>query len=106
MAADEEALQYFNVVLVRPQMQEIAPGLLENAFTLLRLVKEILLVIRLYQVVIGIYPVSGSCLRVLGLDHPDPGELHIHFVIYFDADHIVFLSGHFKGIFKVQFRAA
>src|SRR5579872_5538655 len=77
----EKPLQDLDVVIVRPQMQEIAPGFLENAFTLLRLVKKILLIIRTHQVIARVNPIPAAGLGVFRFDHSDGWQLHIHFII-------------------------
>ena len=86
-------------------MQKIASGLLENAFTLLCLVKKILLIVRADQIIIRIHPVSASRLRIFCFDHADRRKLHVHLVIDFYTDDIVFFTGYFEGLFEGWFTA-
>src|SRR6185312_7991930 len=98
VATDKEPLQDLYIVFVGPQVQEIAPGLLKYAFTLLRLVKKILLITRADQVIARVDPITPSGFRIFGLDHPDRRQLHIHLVIHLDPDHIVLLARYLQRL--------
>src|SRR5690349_6445425 len=86
-------------------MQKIASGLLENAFTLLCLVKKILLIVRADQIIIRIHPVSAAGLGIFGFDHADRRQLHVHLIIDLDADDIVVFSGYFESLFESRLTA-
>ena len=105
MTSDKKPLQDLDVILVCSQMQEIASGFLENAFTLFSLVKKILLVIRADKEIARIHPIPPARLGILCLDHPDGRQLHIHLIVELDPDNIMFFPGHFQGLVESQLPA-
>jgi hypothetical protein len=104
VTAYEETLEDLYIVFVRAQVQKIAAGLLEDAFTLLGVVKEILLVVGPHEVVVCIYPIASPGFGVFGFDHADGRQLHIHLIIDLYPDEIVFLACYFQGVLESGFR--
>jgi hypothetical protein len=79
-------------------MQQIAAGLCEYLLAMLRMPEEFGLVFLPYQEIAGIDKELLAGFGILGEDDTGIGQQHFHFVVYLDADEIMFAAGHFEGI--------
>src|SRR5580692_191839 len=83
-------------------MEQVTSGFLKDTFALLRLLKKILLIVGAHEVIIRVNPIAAARLGILRFNHPDLGQLHIHAIVYLDADEIVLLAGDLQCVVKIR----
>ena len=64
------------------------------------MIKKMLLVLLLNIIITAINPLCCAGFCICHLQQSHIGQLHIHFIIHFNANHIMFFSGNTQCIFK------